>query len=274
MSITLARYPGRVFRVAKAACLLAALTGSMLLAQGRQSFFGITGLTFIPTAGLAPAGTFMMSYSSLPGAADEVNLIPYSVRLGYRTQNRRLEVSLTNTYLYASASLDSTAFGVNVKNIGLPMVPSFKYQIAPMSAATGNSAMAFGVTAPYGAFYAYDRYIGWKRIGVTLHAGIASKLVTYHVFTGATIQFGSAGPDYTRSLPFRIIFEGSWGGSLKNLKEKEESFWAITSIYQWTQNLAVETYLRFDGQYRLDNLTRVASRHMGIGLGYTIGGAK
>jgi len=257
---------------AKVACLLV-FTGSSLLAQGRQSFFGTTGLSFIPTAELLPPGTFGASYSTRPAASSEVNLTPYSVRLGlgFSSKVGRVEVAFTNTWLYASTSLDTSVgvIGINMKSTTIPFVPSLKYQIVAMDPTTNNSAMAFGITAPYGAFYAYDKYLSLRFFHVTLHTGIASKLITYHAFAGATMHFGSKGPNYEHSIPFRLIFEGSWGGSLKNLKEKEASFWAVTSIYQWTQNLTLEAFVRFDSEYGPHERVK----QMGIGLGY-IGGLR
>ncbi len=265
----------RFFLFAKVACLLVAFAVSNLMAQGRQSFFGTTGLSFIPTAELLPPGTVGASYSTRPAVSSEVNLTPYSVRLGmgFSSKAGRMEVAFTNTWLYASTSLglvmglDTANIGVNVMNTGVPLVPSFKYQVVAMDPATNNSAMAFGLTSPYGVFYAYDKYLSLRFLHVTFHAGIATKLITYHAFTGATVYFGSAGPGYKHSVPIRLMFEGSWGGSLKNLKEKEESFWAVTSIYQWTKNLTLETYVRFDSGYGPHD----PSKRMGIGLGY-VGG--
>ena len=254
----------RFIFLAKVTCLLV-FTGSCLLAQGRQSFFGTTGLSFIPTAELLPPGTFGVSYSTRPATRSEVGLVPYSVRLGFSNKAGKLEVAFTNTWLYASTSLDTPAsFGVSMKNTTIPFVPSLKYQVVAMDPATNNTAMAFGITAPYGAFYTYDKYLSLRFLHVTLHTGIASKLITYHAFAGATMYFGSKGPNYRHSIPFRLIFEGSWGGSLKNLKEKEESFWAVTSIYQWTKTLTLEAFVRIDSEYGPHERVK----QMGIGLGY------
>ena len=273
MRLKLVRSALKYIFTVNAACLLIALNGGSLAAQARQSFFGTTGLSFIPTADILPPGAVALSYSSSPGVGDDVNLIPYSVHWGSSPRallGGRVEIAGTNTYLYASASLDTPAnVGVNVKNIGFPIIPSFKYQIVAMDPSTNNSAMAFGITTPYGAFYVYDKYLNLKLFHTTLHTGIATKLITFHFFAGATVHFGSQGPDYTHSLPFRLIFEGSYGGSLKNLQENEESFWAITSVYQWTQNLTLEAFVRFDGKYGPNN---PPSKRMGIGLGYILGG--
>ncbi len=272
MRFKLVRFAPKYVFTVNAACLLIALIGGSLAAQAKQSFFGITGLSFIPTADILPPGALALSYSGNPGVGDDVNLIPYSVHWGSRPRaflGGRVEIAGTNTYLYASAALDTPAnVGVNVKNVGIPIIPSFKYQIVAMDPSTNNSAMAFGITTPYGAFYVYDKYLRLRFLKVTLHTGIATKLITYHFFTGATVHFGSQGPDYTHSLPFRFIFEGSWGGSLKNLQEKEESFWAITSVYQWTNNLTLEAFVRFDGAYGPND----PLKRMGIGLGYILGG--
>ena len=270
----------RCFLYVTVACLLVAFTVSGLMAQGRQSFFGTTGLSFIPTAELLPPGTFGVSYSTRPAVKSEVSLVPYSLQLGlgFSSKAGRMEIALTNTFLYASTSLDTPDNdGVNIKDtgilfgipFGIPLVPSFKYQVVGMDPATNNSAMAFGITSPYGAFYAYDKYLSLRFIHATIHLGIATKLISYHAFTGATVYFGSASPGYKHSVPIRLMFEGSWAGSMQNLTEMEESFWAVTSIYQWTKNLTLETYVRFDSGYG----PHEPVKQMGIGLGY-IGGRR
>ena len=245
------------FKANIVAFLIALTIGSQHL-YGGATFFGTTGLTFIPTAEILPLKSIVVSYFNQPGSGYDVTLIPYSVRWGFALTRPRIEVLFTNVYVYANRRN-----GVNVKNIGFPLIPSFKYQVAEMSPSTKNTAMAFGVTTPYGAFYAYDRHLR-KPSHLTLHAGIATKLTTYHFLSGLTVHFGKEGPGYTHHLPFRITVEGAWGGSLKNLTENEESFLAISSIYQWTQNLTVDVFVRYDSKYgRFDPLTQ-----MGIGLSY------
>ncbi|MEE9157481.1 MAG: hypothetical protein V3U60_03715, partial [Gammaproteobacteria bacterium] len=224
--------PMRIRKRIGVVCLFVTFMVGGLIAQGRQSFFGSTGLSFIPTAEIPAPGTILASYSTRPAASDQFDLMPYSVRWGYTSRSRPLEVMFTNTYIYASR-----ATGVDVLSFEIPFVPSFKYQIVPMDPATGNSAMAFGLTTPYGLFYVYDKHLRLKPAHITLHGGVATKFTTYHAFTGATIFFGGEGSDYQHSLPFVIILEGSWAGSLQSITQMEESFWAVTSVYRWTSSL-------------------------------------
>ena len=244
--------------------ILALLVGS-LSAQGRQSFFGSTGLSFVPTAEIGAPGTFVMSYSTRPAPSDQFDLMPFSLRWGFTSRSRRLEVMFTNTFFYASR-----ATGVDVRTTGIPFVPSFKYQIVPMDPSTGNSAMAFGLTTPYGLFYTYDKHLRLGRVHITVHGGIATKLTTYHAFTGTTIYFGREVSNYQHALPFHIILEGSWGGSLQSITEKEESFWAVTSVYEWTSSLNLEMFLRKDFKYK----DQLPLKQAGIGLGLLLGGGR
>ena len=66
------------------------------------SYYGFSGLTFIPNAQIAPPGQFGISYSSKPSTGDNLNLLPYSVRFSYGTKIAPLEVAVTNTPVYAS----------------------------------------------------------------------------------------------------------------------------------------------------------------------------
>lgn len=228
-----------------------------LAAQVNQSFYGATGLSFLPTAQILDRGAFALSYSSKPGVGDEVNLVPYSTHWGYRSRTRGIEFTFTNTYQYASQET-----GVDVQAIPVPIIPAMKYQLVAMDSSTNYSAMAFGVALPYGAYFAYDKSL-WDKL-LTLHTGIATKLATYHAFMGLTVRFGRAKRGVQHTTPSRILLEGSWGGSLQDLSMMEESFWAVTYIHQWMPHLALEAYLRFDTAYE----NRDPVKQMGIGLGY------
>lgn len=245
-----------VFRVI---IVLAVLTGNRLSAQDRQSLFGPSGLSFIPTAAIIPGGATAWGYSSRPATRAGVDLFPYSLRLGQTFMRGRLEVAFTNTYHYASRRK-----GVDVRRSLIPIIPSMKYQLVAKDSASNFTAVAFGIVAPYGVYYAYDRDLQRRRLNATVHLGIATKLTTYHAFLGATLRFGRRGPGVSLPAPFRLLLEGSWAGSLQSLDKMEESFMAATLIYQWTKQLTLETFARYDAPYG----SRGPVRMMGLGIGF------
>lgn len=231
----------------------------LLNAQTKLSFFGVSGLSFIPTASISQPGSFAASYSSNPTGRDDVTLYPSSLRMGYTLKSRPLEISFTNTLFYANQTQ-----GVDIQNVIFPMIPSFKYQVVSDDTSGSKSQVAFGLAMPYGAFYVYDRAFGVAGIPIKVHTGVGTKLTTYHAFFGVTLTLGAGQLQDNQPAPFRVSVEGSWGGSLQDLKAMEESFIAATSIYQWTRNITLEVFLRLDAGYNNSDPTR----YMGIGLGY------
>ncbi len=96
-----------------------------------QSYYGFSGLTFLPNAQILTPGQFGISYSSKPCTGSEINLVPYSVRLGYGVPIERMEIATTNTPFYASERIYqgvSLSHGVGELELILPVFPSVKYQ--------------------------------------------------------------------------------------------------------------------------------------------------
>lgn len=229
-------------------------------AQTKLSFFGVSGLSFIPTASISQPGSFAASYSSNPTGRDDVTMYPSSLRMSYTLKSRPLEISFTNTIFYANQTQ-----GVDILNVILPIVPSFKYQVVSDDTSGSKSQVAFGLAMPYGAFYVYDLALSIARMPIMVHTGVGTKLTTYHAFFGVTLTLGAGQLQDNTPAPFRLSVEGSWGGSLQQLAEMEESFIAATSIYRWTRNITLEVFLRMDAGYNGGDPTR----YMGIGLGYS-----
>ena len=68
-----------------------------------------------------------------------------------------------------------------------------------------------------------------------------------------------------------MLLEASWGGSLKQLDKKEESFIAIAFRHAWTPALYVKTFIRRDNQPLYENekeLSGAPTLLMGVGLDY------
>lgn len=171
----------------------------------------------------------------------------------------------TNTFLYANLADGVMA----VEALPFPIIPSAKYQIVPYSETRGSTAVSVGFAFPYGVFYTYDKHLRLFGTHSTIHTGVATKLTTFHAFTGLSIFFGAEDDNYLHSGPIRLHFEGGWGGLTENLKQKEESFFAITTAYRWTDNLDLETWLRFDSEYGLNDEFE-AEKNMGIRLAYSL----
>ena len=126
---------------------------------------------------------------------------------------------------------------------------------------------------PYGAYYVVDKFLDVKVFDITVHTGVGTKLTTYHAFAGATLTFGKRTGEINRDFPLEMLLEGSWGGSLKQLNEKEEAFFAISFRLAWTSSLFMTTFFRIDSQslFKDDSMIHSSpTKRMGIGLNYTL----
>ena len=218
-----------------------------------QSYYGFTGLSFIPTAQTLTKKQINISYSSKPAKGQDVLLEPFSLQISIGALKEGLEFAVTNTPIYAS---EEEFEGVKLINSTLPIVPSVKYQFMPMTKENHYVAMAGGFGWPYGSYYVVDKFFNAKIFDITLHSGVATKLVTYHTFVGATVTFGNRIGEIQRDFPLEMLLEASWGGSLKQLDKKEEGFFAISFRQAWTSSLFIHTFFRIDG----------ATKYMGLGL--------
>ena len=239
-----------------------AVAATTLLGQASNSYFGVTGLSFIPTSTMQLPGTVALSYSSKPAIKESISLDPHSFQIGYTGKSGKWEVSLTNTYLYANLKN-----GVGAQTaLAFPIIPSAKYQLVSYRETEGRTAVSAGFALPYGVFYTYDKHLRLFGTHTTIHTGVATKLTTFHGFTGLSIFFGAEDENYLHSGPIRLHLEGGWGGKTEELQQKEESFFAITTVYRWTDSLNLETWLRFDSKYG----PRDRERNLGIRLAYFI----
>lgn len=239
-----------------------------------QSYYGFSGLMFIPTAQTQARSGWSMSYIAKPSVGRDLTLEPFSVSLSYGPPIAGLELAVTNTPLYAS----TRQFGGVSIDTGLPdlitpapIFPSMKYQIMPMSEQNFRVAMAVGLALPYGAYYVADKFFDARLFDITVHTGMGTKLTTYHAFAGATFTFGKRTGEINRDFPLEMLVEGSWGGSLKQLDEKEEAFFAVSFRLAWTRSLYMTTFFRMDGQPLLDNDGQrqpSPTKRVGLGLNY------
>jgi hypothetical protein len=211
---------------------------------------------FIPTAQKISPTHLNISYSTKPNTGSDLTLIPFSVRIVYSPTIEGLELALTNTPYYASAREYE---GVSINNtlsdstISLPIL------------------MAIGIALPYGGYYVVDKFFNLKYFDITVHTGVATKLITYHTFIGLTLTFGQRLGDIQRDFPLDLLLEAGWGGSLKQLDKKEEAFFSVAARQMWTQDLYITTFIRIDYQPLIEEdkiVSNSPTTRMGIGLDY------
>ena len=242
-----------------------------------QTYYGFSGLTFIPTAQTLAPGQLSFSYLAKPSAGADLTLEPFSVTSSFGPKIRGLELALTNTPFYASSREFGGVFiahGHPELNVSVaPIFLSLKYQIMPMIKDNHHVAMAIGFGLPYGVYYVVDKFFDLKAFDLTLHTGVGTKLTTYHAFAGMTFTFGKRTGAINRDFPLEMLIEGSWGGSLKQLNEKEEAFLAVSFRLAWTQSLFMTTFFRIDDQPLYDDFSMIdagPTKRMGIGLNDTL----
>lgn len=236
------------------------------------TYYGFSGLAFIPTTQILQKNDWAISYSTEPGSGDDLTLKPFAVSVRLTPGWNGLEIGFSNTYILAS----NREFGgvlqgrdLDEKNTILPYWPSLKYQFMPMNGSNFNMAMAVGIAAPYGVYYVLDKFFDLRLFDLTLHGGLGTKLTTYHAFAGFTLSFGERIAPFLRSFPTQLCAEGAWGGSLNQLDEKEEAFIAVSIRHAWTQSLFISTYFRIDQQpsIRLGKVVeQKPTNRMGLGL--------
>lgn len=221
-----------------------------------QSYYGFSGLMFIPSTQITKPGQTGIGYTSRPSVGSDLSLIPYSVHIIYGLGQKSIEIGTTNTPLYSSERIYSGVslnHGVSDFNIALPLFPSVKYSLMPMTTDNYQVAMSLGFALPYGVYYVVDKHIDVNFFDMTIHTGVATKLTTYHVFAGITTTFGHRIGQIQRDFNLEMLLEAAWGGSLKQLDKKEESFISMAFRYAWTNSLYIKTFLRYDNQPLIEN---------------------
>ena len=239
-----------------------------------QSYYGFTGLTFIPNAQLFPEEQFGASYSSEPGSGSDIDLLPFSFRFIYGIEGNLVEIASTNTPFYASERMYkgvAVTYGISDYDIIMPIFPSVKYQIMQMNSSNYYVGMAAGIALPYGAYYVADKYFDINFFDLTVHSGVATKLSTYHVFAGLTFTFGNRLNSIQRGFNLEMLVEAAWGGSLKELDKKEEAFISVSFRHAWTPSLLITTFIRHDNQPLTNNgevVSEGPTTLMAVGLEY------
>jgi hypothetical protein len=216
-----------------------------------QSYYGFSGLTFIPNSQIFSGSKFGFSYYSEPSNGSNLNLLPYSLNFIYGFRGNQVETAITNTPFYSSDRLYNgvgVEHGIPDYNLIIPVYPTIKYQIMPMNSSNYQVGMAIGFALPYGAYYVADKFFDVKIFDLTLHTGVGTKLTTYHVFAGFTFTFGNRLGQIQRGFNLEMLVEAAWGGSLKELDKKEEAFISFSFRHAWTSALFIKTFIRYDNQ--------------------------
>jgi len=239
-----------------------------------QTYYGFSGLTFIPNSQIFSGSKFGLSYYSEPCNGSNLNLLPYSLNIIYGFGGHQVEVATTNTPFYSSERLYNGVAadqGTPNFNLMMPLYPTIKYQIMPMMNSNYQVGMAVGFALPYGAYYVADKFFDVKIFDLTLHTGVGTKLTTYHVFAGFTFTFGDRLGQIQRGFNLEMLVEAAWGGSLKELDKKEEAFVSFSFRHAWTPALYIKTFIRYDNQPLTKDgevFTEGPTTLMAVGLDY------
>lgn len=236
------------------------------------SFYGFSGLSFIPTTQTLAKNDWAIAYKTKPGPGDNLTLEPFAINVLLAPILEGFEIGLSNINILASnrefgGVLHGSEFDQH--NTIIPYLPSVKYRFMPMSESNFKVAMAFGLAAPYGAYYVADKLFDLRIADLTLHAGLGTKLTTYHAFAGLTISLGKRIGSFHRGFPTQFCAEGAWGGSLNQLDEKEEAFLAVSIRHAWTASLFISTFYRIDQQPSIREgkiVEQKPTSRMGLGL--------
>lgn len=137
----------------------------------QSSYFGFSGLNFIPTGFGAKNGQINFSYFSEPAQGINMNLYPYSLNFNFGFPNSKLELGLTNTPLYQDNFLQIKNISQDMKtisnNIIIPVFPSLKYSVVQEK----ECGIGVGVCLPYGIYGIISDTKPWF-LNSKLHLGI------------------------------------------------------------------------------------------------------
>jgi hypothetical protein len=75
--------------------------------------------------------------------------------------------------------------------------------------------MAIGIALPYGGYYVVDKFFNIKYFDVTVHTGVATKLITYHTYAGSDLGLNIAAEQslFNHRLVSRVQLTSFFDGS-------------------------------------------------------------
>ncbi len=216
---------------------------SLLALAATPTFYGLSGLTFLPGARIAEPGSFSLAMRSVPAQAQDLTIHPLSFAMQLSVLPF-LELGLTNTYQYYlqhdmaifGNPVEGSGFRANSSNIFIPVIPSLKFSFLDES--VPNGAIAIGFLYPLGAFFCFDYSIPLPAdYGLYFLFGFGTTVETLTPFIGGRAE-----------LPFGldIILEGSYSGMTDQLTSAQEIYFSTTIAYELVKNSSLDFTFRID----------------------------
>jgi hypothetical protein len=222
---------------------LVLLCGGLAASTAMPTYYGLSGMTFLPGARIPEQGEVSMAFRSTPSVAQEMTIHPMSFSacvsiLPY------LELGLTNTYQYymendqdiLGSTVKGKGFRADVSNIYAPVIPSAKLSF--LDEAKPDGAIAIGFLYPLGTFLCFDYQIP-LRADYCLYFifGVGTTIQTLTPFLGARAE-----------LPFGvdILLEGCYSGMTAQLTSSQEVFFSSTVSYKVASMIFLDFTFRID----------------------------
>ncbi len=224
--------PGGPTAVA-AGCLCALALTAWAPPAGAAAYFGFSGLSFVPSADVVESGEVNLSYYSRPSqlTQGELDLLPFSVQAVFGIGWDRLELGLTNTYLFLDHPEAAGAEPeLDLSNTGYLLPVSLKAQLIRPDEDNGYTSVALGAASPYGGYAALSKRLDVPGAMLRLHGAFSSNFV-YH--SGA---FG--GVEVTPRIRlledlsrFSLQVEGGYRGT--STEREQTDFWGPALNETW-----------------------------------------
>lgn len=226
-------------------------------AAGLSSYYGLSGLNFIPSARTGESLSAEVAVTSAPATASNFSMYPFSVH-GYITLLRGVQIGLTNTYAYYqehdqlyfdSIETKGGGFVAGSKVTVIPFIPSLKLSF--LDTAVPNGSLGVGFELPFGAFLCFDYSLSFsENYSLYIVGGLSS---TY------LILYGFGGVQMDLPYGFSVLVEGAYGGKTDYLTTAQESFTSAGMMYSITENVRMNFVFRID-----------KDRRRRLVLGYTV----
>ncbi|MFH1612536.1 MAG: hypothetical protein ABIB46_02205 [bacterium] len=218
----------------------------------QSTYFGFSGLNFIPTGFATKNGQFNFSYFSRPAQGVNMNLYPYSLNFNFGFSSSNLEVGLTNTPLYEDNFIQNKTKSQDIKkasnNMIVPLFPSLKYSLIQEE----ECGIALGLCSPYGLYGIISDKKPWF-LNSKLHLGI-------HMPFNLGILLGL---ECNLQKNLKIILENNFTWATE-LNLKNTSFFSFGLKYNLTSQISTNFVFRINNGY-----SGIQKTYGHIGLTYT-----
>jgi len=225
------------------------------------AYFGFSGLSFVPSADVVETGELNASYYSRPSqlARGELDLLPFSFQAVLGVGWDRLELGLSNTYLFlarpAAAGAEPGA-DLDLRNTGYPLPVSLKAQLIRPTTDNAYTSVALGAASPYGGYAALSKRLDLPGAMLRLHGSFSSNFA-YHAGAFGGVELTPRVRLLDDLSRFTLQLEGGYRGTSTDRRETgflgpalNETWGGGGLRFSWLDQLGVLVGVRFT---RLDD---------------------